>query len=144
MSCAVGTKINDAVLLEYERFRKRGGPRTMILKMNDTFSEIVVDKMIEKDEDVSLDDMVIQLPKDGCRYVFHNFSYELEDGGKRWKTLFFLYTPSRSSIKQKLLLASAASTLTRSLNGSFVNFQGGSIADLNEEEVTDKLLRSFR
>lgn len=58
----------------------------IFFKLNDTRTEIVVDKTSDSS---NYEEFLDNLPSDGCKWAVYDFDYKLEDGSQRNKLCFF-------------------------------------------------------
>jgi cofilin len=93
----------------------------------------------------SYDDMVEELKeaedKRECRYAVFDADYELNDGQKRSKLVFFLWSPDTAKIKQKMVYTSSKDALKRAIVGVQKEIQANDHGDLAWTNVLECLLR---
>jgi cofilin len=84
---------------------------------------------------------VAALPKDDCRYAVYDFEYEHEDGGKRSKILFVLWSPDTAKIKSKMLYTSSKDALRKKLVGIGTEIQATDAGEIDRQTVLEKVTR---
>lgn len=77
-----------------------------------------------------------------CRYAVFDADYELKDGQKRSKLVFFLWSPENAAIKQKMIYTSSKDTLKRALVGIGKDVQACDYGDLAWSNILEILLRT--
>jgi cofilin len=80
--------------------------------------------------------------KKECRYGVYDAEFELRDGQKRSKLVFFLWSPEGAKIKQKMVYTSSKDYLKRSLVGIGKEVQACDHGDLAWTNVLEVCLRS--
>eukprot|EP00918_Siedleckia_nematoides_P074333 GHVU01162404.1.p1 GENE.GHVU01162404.1~~GHVU01162404.1.p1 ORF type:complete len:147 (+),score=15.63 GHVU01162404.1:77-517(+) len=80
--------------------------------------------------------------KKECRYGVYDAEFELKDGQKRTKLVFFLWSPEGAKIKQKMVYTSSKDYLKRSLVGIGKEVQANDHGDLAWTNVLEVCLRS--
>lgn len=77
-----------------------------------------------------------------CRYAVFDADYELKDGQKRSKLVFFLWSPENAAVKQKMIYTSSKDTLKRALVGIGKDVQACDYGDLAWSNILEVLLRT--
>lgn len=113
----------------------------ILFKLNDTRTQIVVDKTSENPD---YDEFLDNLPGDGCKWAVYDFHYTLEDGSQRNKLCFFSWSPDNAPIRAKMVHASSKDALRRSLDGIGVEIQGTDPTEVAYETVLDRVKRFSR
>merc|ERR1719284_914607 len=108
----------------------------MILRINDDLTEIIIESKVDAS---SYDEFIGALPKDDCRYAVYDFDYELKDGGKRNKLLFYAWSPDSSKIKSKMLYAASKDALKKKLVGYHYEIQATDFDEVDFNEVYEKV-----
>ena len=112
-----------------------------------------MEQLIEKQGSDSTEDVVFEwntfvelLPQDECRYIVYDMRYRSsETNTTRNKVLFFIWAPTGASVKQKMLTAFCAHSITSQLasgSGISARLQAASFADLDYSVVLEKALRT--
>lgn len=97
--------MNDDVVTKYNEIKLGHKYKYIIMELSADNTEIVVTKTAEPTATFS--EFTNELPKDGCRYAIFDFDFELKDGGKRNKLIFFVWAPDEAKIRQKMLVSTA-------------------------------------
>ncbi|KIO25853.1 hypothetical protein M407DRAFT_243931 [Tulasnella calospora MUT 4182] len=130
-----GVGVNQECLSTYQELKLKKAHKYIIFKLNDTLTEIVVDKTSkEADYEAFLGD----LPEDAPRWAVYDFEFEKAGAGKRNKLTFYSWNPDNAKIKQKMVYASSRDSLKRSLVGIAVEIQGTSLDEVDYDTVLDK------
>ncbi|KZV92402.1 cofilin [Exidia glandulosa HHB12029] len=129
-----GVAVNPACMEKFQELKLGKKLKYIVYKLNDTNTEIVVDKTSES---ANYDDFVADLPEAQCRWAVYDFEFEKEGAGKRNKLLFFAWSPDDSKIKQKMVFASSKDALRRSLNVA-LEIQGTDFSEVAYESVFEK------
>ena len=155
--------MSDDCLSTYQSLKLRKKPKYIIFKLDDSRTEIVVDKSSESSD---YDDFIADLPEDQCRWAVYDFEFEKEGVGKRNKLCFFTWSvafvqchcslvliqaasrhfidiraPDNAKIKEKMVYASSKDALRRSLVGIAVEIQSTEYSEVNYESGSSALLR---
>lgn len=77
-----------------------------------------------------------------CRYAVFDAEFNLNDGQKRTKLVFFLWSPETAKIKQKMVYTSSKDYLKRKLVGIAKEVQANDDSDLSWGNVLEVCLRS--
>eukprot|EP00034_Subulatomonas_tetraspora_P001589 GABW01001914.1.p1 GENE.GABW01001914.1~~GABW01001914.1.p1 ORF type:complete len:138 (-),score=59.14 GABW01001914.1:51-464(-) len=136
MSSGVG--VNDECVAKFQELKLNHNAKYIVFKMNDNLTEVVVEKVGEKDADY--DAFTAELPKDDCRYAVFDFEYDYE-GGKRDKILFVVWAPDTAKVKSKMLYASTKDTVRKKFVGIGVEVQATDASEIDHSEVLEKVLR---
>ncbi|KAI8356754.1 hypothetical protein EDC96DRAFT_515353 [Choanephora cucurbitarum] len=134
-----GVAVNDECIQLYEELKIRKKYKYIIFKLNDTNSEIIVEKSAET---ADYDDFLAQLPADEPRYAVYDFDYEKGGEGKRSKITFYAWVPDTSKVRHKMVYASSKDALRRNLVGIAIEVQGTDSSEVDYETVLDKANRS--
>ncbi|KAG2112636.1 actin depolymerizing factor [Suillus discolor] len=128
-------------LQRFEQLKMSKTLKYILFKLNDTRTEIVVDKTSESS---NYEEFLDHLPADGCKWAVYDFHYTLEDGSQRNKLCFFSWSPDNAPIRAKMVHASSKDALRRSLQGISVEIQGTDPTEVAYETVLDKVKRFIR
>jgi cofilin len=82
-----GVGVNDAAIQLYQEMKLKKNIRYAIYKLNDTNTEIGVDKSVPEGD---YDSFVAALPPNDCRYAIYDFVYDTPEG-QRNKLLFYVW-----------------------------------------------------
>eukprot|EP00123_Amoebidium_parasiticum_P019248 comp24367_c0_seq1/m.46630 comp24367_c0_seq1/g.46630 ORF comp24367_c0_seq1/g.46630 comp24367_c0_seq1/m.46630 type:complete len:139 (-) comp24367_c0_seq1:274-690(-) len=130
---ASGVAVADDVVNKYNDIKLGHKHKYMIMQLNDKFTEIVVTKLA--DPSATYDDFLKELPAGECRYAVYDFDFELKDGGKRNKLIFFVWAPDDAKIKLKMLTASSKDALRKKLVGISTEIQATGADEIDYKEV---------
>ncbi|KDQ13765.1 hypothetical protein BOTBODRAFT_33205 [Botryobasidium botryosum FD-172 SS1] len=136
---ASGVGVNEKCLTEYQELKLKKSSKYIIYALSPDVTEIVVEKTSTS---TNYSDFLNDLPEDRCKWGVYDFDFELNDGGKRNKLIFFSWSPDGARIKEKMLFASSKDALRRSLVGIANEIQGTDSSEVAYESVLDKVSRS--
>mmetsp|Transcript_20493 Transcript_20493/g.28747 ORF Transcript_20493/g.28747 Transcript_20493/m.28747 type:complete len:141 (+) Transcript_20493:158-580(+) len=137
---ASGAAVNDECIALYDAQLKLGKKlRYIVFKLNDTNTEIVVDKSAPSS--ASYEDFRKDLPADQCRYAVFDLEFTV-DGNPRNKLVFILWAPDNSKIKQKMLYTSSKAEFRKRLVGIGAEIQATDASEIDLETVTEKASRT--
>ncbi|KAG1809281.1 actin depolymerizing factor [Suillus variegatus] len=128
-------------LQRFEQLKMSKSLKYIFFKLNDTRTEIVVDKTSDSS---NYEEFLDNLPSDGCKWAVYDFDYKLEDGSQRNKLCFFSWSPDNAPIRAKMVHASSKDALRKSLQGISVEIQGTDLTEVAYETVLDKVKRFIR
>ncbi|KAG1796946.1 actin depolymerizing factor [Suillus plorans] len=128
-------------LQRFEQLKMSKSLKYIFFKLNDTRTEIVVDKTSDSSD---YEEFLDNLPSDGCKWAVYDFDYKLEDGSQRNKLCFFSWSPDNAPIRAKMVHASSKDALRKSLQGISVEIQGTDLTEVAYETVLDKVKRFIR
>ena len=131
-----GVTVANEVVSEFDEFKLKGKYRYLILKLNDSNEEVVIEHQGAPDSDY--ESFTALLPDNDCRYAVYNIEYTTESDGERSKMVFFLWAPDTAKIKPKMLYAGTKDTVKKSLQGLQVEVQGTDKSEVSKEAVIDK------
>jgi len=77
-----------------------------------------------------------------CRYAVFDAEFELSNGQKRSKLVFFLWSPDTAKIKQKMVYTSSKDYIKRCLVGIGKEIQANDHGDLCWTAILETLLRN--
>ncbi len=133
-----GVAVGEECVKCYEAMKMGRKLKYATFKVNDTLTEIVVDKTGEPGTE--FDEFVGQFPEKDCRYGIIDIDYE-HDGCKKSRIVFVFWSPDTANIRSKMVYASSKEAMRRQLAGIMCEMQCNDISDLTMEEMTEKLLR---
>ena len=111
----------------------------MIFKINDDHT--AVEPLVNGDKDATWDDFCAQLPADSCRYAIFDFEFETNDGGKRNKITFVVWTPDVCRVKEKMLYAGTKDAVKKKLEGIQCEVQATDNSEIEYDVVKEKASR---
>ncbi|KXN67216.1 hypothetical protein CONCODRAFT_10757 [Conidiobolus coronatus NRRL 28638] len=134
---ASGVGINDQCLDIYQDLKLKHKYKYITFKLNDAFTEVVVDKAAETG---TFDDFVGSLQATECRYAVFDFDYEKEGEGKRNKIVFISWIPGDSKLKARMVYASSLNNFAKAIEPQ-VQIQANDFDDIEFQAVLDKINR---
>ncbi|KAJ3021976.1 cofilin [Thoreauomyces humboldtii] len=140
MCTSSGVGVQDTAVEAFQDLKLKKKYRYIIYKINDAYTEIVVEKTVETSGDVDYEHFVSSLPTNDCRYCVYDFEFGTGDGVRN-KILFFTWSPDTSKIKQKMLYAASKDALRKKLDGVFTEIQCTDLSEVSHEAVLDKVSR---
>eukprot|EP00126_Sphaerothecum_destruens_P007355 Sdes_comp19813_c0_seq2m11955 len=117
------------------RFRKAQTNVGISIKIDMNSMQIVLD---EEFENLSLDEIVEQLPDSSPRYFIYSFTYEHKDGRKSYPLIMVYLSPSGVKPEHHMLYAGAKTELARTL-GLTKTFELRSVDDLTETWLNEQI-----
>jgi len=132
---------SDDAIAYFNDLKTKSKYRYVIFKLNATNTSIETE--CSGPPEASYADFVKKLPDDECRYAIYNFDYEIE-GGKRSKIVFFLWAPTASKVKSKLVAASSKEGLKKKFVGVAVEVQASDRAEIDQAIVLEKIKQTFK
>ncbi|TID31126.1 hypothetical protein CANINC_000278 [Pichia inconspicua] len=129
--------VSDEALKAFNDLKLGKKYKFIIYKLNDSKTEIVVDKTSTED---SYDAFIEEFPENDCKYAVYDFEYEISAGeGKRSKIVFYQWSPDTANIRSKMVYASSKDALRRALNGVSSDIQGTDFSEVSYEAVLEKV-----
>ncbi|MFI1712048.1 actin-binding ADF family protein [Streptomyces litmocidini] len=132
------TAISTAAVEAYQDLKLKRSFRYIIFTLSEDFSEVVVEKTSASG---GYNDFLEDLPEDECRFAVYDLEFEVEDGGKRNRIVFFSWAPDDAKLKQKMLFANSRDDLKRTLTGVGLEISGTDPGEVSYEAVVDKASR---
>ncbi|EEB07901.1 actin depolymerizing factor [Schizosaccharomyces japonicus yFS275] len=132
-----GVKVAPECLEAFQELKLGKSVRYVVFKMNDTKTEIVVEK---KNTDKDYDTFLGELPEKDCRYAIYDFEYNLGEGVRN-KICFITWAPDVAPIKSKMVYASSKDTIRRALTGVGSDIQATDFSEVSYESVLEKVTR---
>jgi cofilin len=117
---------------------KRGKHRYVIYKINDTRTEVVVDKIGPPSDTYS--SFLSSLPENNCRYAVVNYEYQ-SAGQQENKLIFILWLPDRSPLREKMTVTSTKASFRQKLIGIQTEIAGTVTSELDEQAILQKVRR---
>jgi len=136
MASNTGVKLNDSCIGTFNDFKLRKTHQYLIFKLNDTFTEVVLEKAGENG--APYDEFIKQLPDNDCRYAVISISYSTPAEGDRSKIVFFLWAPESSKVKAKMLYAGTKDTVKKGFNGIQTEVQATDKSEVELNAVIEK------
>ncbi|KAJ5078505.1 cofilin/actin-depolymerizing factor [Anaeramoeba ignava] len=137
-----GIRAEDECIKKFNEFKMGNSISYLIYRLSDDLKRIIIEKIGEKEE--TFEDFVSSFPDESCRYGVYCVNYEIDDGSKRSKIVFFSWNPEKAPTKEKMLFASSRSNFKKQLVGLSVEF---AVSDKNEfmiENVIEKVTSKFK
>lgn len=134
-----GVAVSDECINAYQDLMKRK-LKYVVYGLNPKFTEIVT---LSTSTEADYDNFLKEFPNNECRWAVYDFEYEVEDGGKRNKVVFYYWSPSDSPVKQRMVYSASNNTLKGRL-GIAVEIQGNDEGDLEYVNVLEKAKRGTR
>ncbi|KAF3094654.1 cofilin [Orbilia oligospora] len=134
-----GVAVASDCVTTFEELKLRKSSRYIIYKLNETKTQIIVDKAsTETDYEAFLTD----LPENDCRWAVYDFAYKLSEGeGERNKIVFISWSPDNAPVRSKMTYSSSKDALRRAFNGVGAEIQGTDYAEVSHEALLDKVTR---
>jgi len=136
---ASGVSVQDAVVTEFNNIKIGHKYRYIQMKLTDDMTEIEIEKTVEPSGD-TYEQFVQQLPSDDCRYAVYDFHFDTGKSGQREQLIFLLWCPDSAKVKKKMLYAASKDALKKKLVGINHEIQATDYSDLNQKDVTEKIL----
>jgi len=134
-----GVAVSDECVTKYQELKLGHSLKYIIYKLSDDLREIVVDKAAGAE--ATYEQFQKDLPDNDCRYAVYDFEYIAEDGGPRNKILFVLWAPDSAKVKPKMMYTSSKDGLRKKLVGVGTEIQATDRAEIDKEQVREKVLR---
>jgi len=139
---ASGVTVQDGVVSEFNNIKIGHQHQYLQMKLTDDWREIEVQKTVKAGAE-TYDQFVQQLPADDCRYVVYDFHFDTGKAGHREQLIFILWCPETAKVKTKMLYAASKDALKKKLVGINHEIQATDYSDLNQKEVTEKILQKM-
>lgn len=141
---ASGVSVQAECVEVFNQIKLKHMYKYIVYSLTDDFTQIKVECTGKPNADY--DEFVECLKqaeeKQQCRYGVYDAAYNLQDGQKRNKLVFFLWSPETAKIKQKMLYTSSKDALKRSLVGIGKDLQACDHGDLAWTNVMELCMRS--
>ena len=134
-----GVAVNDDVVAKYQELKIGHKYRYILLKMNDSLTEVVVESVAETG--ASYDEFVRALPPNDCRYAVFDFEFDSGEGVNRNKILFVVWAPDTAKIKAKMLYASTKDAVRKKLVGVGTEIQATDLSEIDRDSVMERVER---
>lgn len=138
-----GVTVQQDCISVYNDVKLRHQFRFLIYSMTDDLKQIRI--LSKAPPDATYDQFVEELKEaealKQCRYAVFDADFELADGQKRSKLVFFLWSPESATVKQKMLYTSSKNAIRKSLVGIGKEVQACDYGDLAWSNVLEVLLK---
>ncbi|GAM27814.1 hypothetical protein SAMD00019534_109900, partial [Acytostelium subglobosum LB1] len=134
-----GVKLASNCIEVFDQMKMRKQHGLVFYKMNEKSTEIVVEKTFPTD--VPFSTFLEELPTDQCRYVLVDFAYTDNSLLKKKNLVFVSWCPSKASTRNKMIHAASRDAIRKALVGIKAEVQGCGLSEVQEDNITEKLLR---
>eukprot|EP00919_Chromeraceae_sp_WS-2016_P075339 GHVR01178233.1.p1 GENE.GHVR01178233.1~~GHVR01178233.1.p1 ORF type:complete len:150 (+),score=32.65 GHVR01178233.1:37-450(+) len=125
--------VAEDVLKTYKEMKIRSKYSHLIFKMEGD-NKLVIESEGAKEETYA--DFVGKLPPNECRFAVVDFPFNLPDGRKQSKLVFFLWSPDNgATVKDKMLYSSAKAAIKERLSGTAREVQANDLEGLEEQAI---------
>ncbi|KAH7819563.1 cofilin/ADF [Monocercomonoides exilis] len=131
----IGVVIPSETVAKFQHFQFGRTLIYLVLKIEDE-KNVVEDFEGEKGKSIS--DLKSQLPDSEPRYILIHHGF-IVDGTPRGKTFLLLYTPTGTSIRKKMIYASAKGEVKSALNG--IQIEMDVDESFSSDDLTEKATR---
>jgi len=147
-----GVSISAECIEKFNELKLNKKIKYIIYKLNDNFSEIVVEEASENGDWETFRQKLIDAKSKsktgkvgkGPRYAVYDFNYDLASGeGSRSKITFVAWSPDDAGIQPKMVYASSKDALKRALNGIATEFQANDEDDIEYQSVLNKVSKGL-
>lgn len=132
-----GVDVNDECVLKFGELQSKRLHRFITFKLNDTYKEIVVDKV--GDRTTSYEDFTNSLPENDCRYAVYDLDFVTAEDVPKSRIFYILWSPASSKVKSKMLYASSNGRFRDGLNGIQVELQATDASEISLDELKDRV-----
>ncbi|KAK2167195.1 hypothetical protein LSH36_31g02100 [Paralvinella palmiformis] len=143
-SQASGVSVNPYCIQAFNEIKLKHLYRYIVYALTEDLTQIEVRKTAPPTAtyDEFVEELIEAENLQQCRYGVYDAEYELKDGQKRNKLVFFLWSPECAKIKQKMVYTSSKDALKRALVGIGKDLQACDHGDLAWTNVLELCLRS--
>jgi hypothetical protein len=137
---ASGVAVSDECKTVFQEIKLGHKYRYVIFRLTEDLKQIVVEKKadVESTYDDFLADMGAAESQGECRYAVFDAVFSTKDGQPRDKIVFFMWTPDKVKIKQKMVYASSKDALKKALGeGVAKEVQANDHGDLSWSNVLE-------
>ncbi|WVZ61060.1 hypothetical protein U9M48_010988 [Paspalum notatum var. saurae] len=131
-----GVAVNDECMLKFGELQSKRLHRFITFKMNDTYKEIVVDQV--GDRETSYEDFTNSLPENDCRYAIYDFDFVTAEDVQKSRIFYILWSPATAKVRSKMLYASSNQKFKSGLNGIQVELQATDASEISLDEIKDR------
>lgn len=141
---ASGVAVNDECKTAFQDIKLGHKHRYVIYNLTDDLKQIKVEKLAEPS--ATYDDFLADMKKaeenDQCRFAVFDAEFNSKDGVLRNKIVFFMWSPERAKIKQKMVYASSKDALKKALGeGIAREIQANDHGDLTWNNVLEVIMK---
>ncbi|KAI7901796.1 uncharacterized protein BX663DRAFT_512461 [Cokeromyces recurvatus] len=132
MSGTSTCEIDDELVQKIKNFRLakyETGNTAFILKIDRQSLKIVEDEVYE--ENISLEDLVEELPENTPRFIILSYELKHDDGRKNFPLLFIYWSPSTCKAEVNMLYASAKTYLQNKIDVNRVSIKSSLLNNNN-------------
>lgn len=134
-----GVKVSKEALDVYQDFKFSNNGKYIFLKLNETSTELVVDKVSGRD--ATFDEMIADLPEKEGRYVIYDVT---EDGDQSvGKIVLISWAPDACPVRQKMIYAASLGDAKAYFNGINITIQANTKSDLDMEEIIARCKKGY-
>jgi len=137
-----GVTVQDGVVTEFNNIKIGHKHQYVQMKLTDDWKEIEVEKTVSAGAE-TFEQCVQQLPPDDCRYIVFDYHFDTGKAGQRQQLIFILWCPETSRVKTKMLYAASKDALKKKLVGINHEIQATECSELNQKDVTEKILQKM-
>ncbi|ELU16345.1 hypothetical protein CAPTEDRAFT_221115 [Capitella teleta] len=136
---ASGVAVNPECVALFNDIKLKHSYRYIVYALTDDLRQIRVLKTapVTGTYDEFVEDLKEAEEKRECRYGVFDAEYELANGEKRSKLVFFLWSPDSSKVKQKMVYTSSKDALRKTLVGVGKDLQANDHGDLAWSNVLE-------
>jgi hypothetical protein len=144
---ASGVQVHDECKIAFQDVKLGHKYRYVIFSLTADLKLIEVVKKAELDAEYKdfLADMTEAEEQGECRYAIYDVEYQTKDNQSRNKLVFFMWSPEKAKIKQRMVYASSKDALKKALGeGIAKEVQANDHGDLKFESVMEIITRTER
>jgi cofilin len=143
---ASGVSVHPECVELFNDIKLKHNHRYLVYALTDDLRQIRVLKTapVTATYDEFVEDLKEAEEKRECRYGVFDAEYELQNGEKRSKLVFFLWSPDSSKVKQKMVYTSSKDALRKALVGVGKDLQANDHGDLAWSNVLEVCMRTER
>ncbi|XP_006462529.1 hypothetical protein AGABI2DRAFT_223913 [Agaricus bisporus var. bisporus H97] len=140
---ATGVRVSSESIEAYQNIKLGKKQKYIVFCVNDSKTEIIVDKALSGKQIEKYNDFVDLLPQKEPRWAVYDFQFEADGGGQRNK-LVLIKWPDDAGIRPKMLYAGSNDELRKSLDGIAVEVQATDYDEVAYENVLAKAKQGTR
>lgn len=144
---ASGVQVHDDCKIVFQETKIGHKYRYVIFGLSEDLKVINVLKKASRNADYNdfLAEMAAAEEKGECRYGLFDVEYNTKDSQPRNKLVFFMWSPEKAKIKQRMVYASSKDALRKALGeGIAKEVQANDHGDLKWENVMEIITRTDR
>lgn len=138
---ASGVAVDPKVVSTFQSLVKERTYRGATFKINDTMTEVSVDKTFApagSDPKADWNEFKKAFPENDCRYGAYDFTY-MHQGASKTKILFVLWSSETSKVRAKMIYASSQEGVVNKLEGVQRQIQCVDEEELEYEVISKQL-----